>query len=51
MQRRLAALAFLALSGRFAIPPAYATDGSISLHALGLRSTLGPQALQVRDVQ
>jgi hypothetical protein len=48
MQRRLAALAFLALSGGFAIPPAHATDGSISLHVPGLRSTLGRQAPSIQ---
>ena len=44
MKRRLAALAFLALSGGFAIPPAHATDGDVSLYGPGLRSTLGGQA-------
>ncbi len=52
MKRRLPALAFLGLSGRFAIPLAHATDGSISLHGPGLRLTLGRQALpnQARPV-
>jgi hypothetical protein len=41
MKRRLAALFLLALSGGFAIPPARATEGSVSLYVPGLRSTLG----------
>jgi hypothetical protein len=41
MQRCLAALGLLALSGGFAVPPAQATEGGVSLYVPGLRSTLG----------
>jgi hypothetical protein len=44
MRRPLAALAFRALSGGFAISPAQATEGGVGLYVPGLRSTMGGQA-------